>query len=233
MKLLNPPLYLDLLHNCEYVYLFTLKILVLFLRSLQSCFIVMNYMSYIICSSSEVNSVRPKIINVTQLDKYLREYDKHTAKEGRTILIFPFFSNWIGLLHCRIQLNCEVNLISFLTVCSTIFHHLYCSVALLRLLFVQLCDSLHEGVSRILSTFCLEMKGVLHVHFKSSCLYNQAEAAAFVYYFFRFFEIFWSIIRTNVRHSCLLHSRFRTSQKKRWRTIVTRSDEAGYIPLIL
>jgi hypothetical protein len=172
-------------------------------------------------------------MNVTQVAKYLREYDKHTAKEDRPILVFPFFPNWIGLLHCKIQRNGEMNLINFLTVCSTIFHHLYRSVALLRLLFVQFFDSLHEGVSRILSTFCLEMKSVLHVHFKSSCLCNPAEAVAFVYYFIRFFEIFQSIIRTNVRHSGLLHSRFRTSQNQRRRILVTRSDETGCTALIL
>lgn len=110
--------------------------------------------------------LRPKIINVTQVYKYIREYN-NTAKEGRPILVFPFFPNWRGLLHRKIQRKCEVNFISFLTVCSTILNHLYCSLALLRLLFVQFCDSVHEGVSRILSTFCLEMKVVLRVHFKA------------------------------------------------------------------
>jgi len=90
-----------------------------------------------------------------------------TNTRQRKVCLFlysPFFQT--ELAYCIVKYNVIVNLISFLTVCSTIFHHLDCSLALLKLLFVQFCDSLHEGVSRILSNFCLEMKGVLHVHFE-------------------------------------------------------------------
>jgi hypothetical protein len=106
-----------------------------------------------------------------------------------------------------------VNLGSFLTVCSTILNHLYCSFAFLRLPFVQLCDGLREGVSRILSTFCLEMKVTVNADFKEfnirACmiqlmiLHLYIIDSASLQHFKVQFEQNFRLVR-------LLHSRFRT-----------------------
>jgi len=46
------------------------------------------------------------MINVTQVYKYLREYDKHTAKQGRPFLYFPFFQTEEA--YCIVKYNLNV-----------------------------------------------------------------------------------------------------------------------------
>lgn len=139
--------------------------------------------------------------------------------------------------YCIVQYNVIVKRnISFLTVCSTILNHLYCSFALLTLPCVQFCDSLLEGVRRILSTFCLEMNVVLHVHFTAFnlrvCMIQLKLLHLYTVCSFscKYFKVQYE---QNIYLSGLLRPTFRTLQKKHQRKILgSRTDETGYTRLI-
>jgi hypothetical protein len=128
------------------------------------------------------------------LHKYLREYDKNTAKKSGPILEFPFFPNWIGILHRKVQHNCEVKLMFSYSV----FHNLEPPVLLSRASEAALYTVLWQPSRRSQSNTVHLLSGneicasCIFQSIQSSCLYDPTEATAFVYYeyFFCFFEIF-------------------------------------------